>query len=322
MNPNIVCKVCGKKAIEDSHFYIKKQLCNKHYIQMYRYGKILTEKELGGSKIPHKCDICGDTESCQYRRWNKEGKYKNKIVCSKHYMQLLKNNGVIQDNLPMCRVSRICRVCGSTNRVIYSKKFGGLFCQRHYNQLYKLGELKEITIFDRNEYVINGNEVEIILRDGKNKESGRVLIDLEDLDSVIKHKWCIDTWGYPETKINGNSISMQRFILNKYDKNYIVDHINRNPLDNRKSNLRIATKSENAINSPIRSNNKSGVTGVIWNKSNEKWRAYITKNNKRYELGSFKDFDKAVKTRLIAEKKYFGEFAPQKHLYTEYGIDE
>jgi hypothetical protein len=72
------------------------------------------------------------------------------------------------------------------------------------------------------------------------------------------------------------------------------------------------------MNINIQSNNTSGITGVYWNK--EKWNAIIIKNRKRIYLGSFINKDDAIKARLEAEKKYFGEFAPQKHLYEQYGI--
>ena len=44
-NNELKCSVCGKLASEDSHFYKSKMLCNRHYLQMYRHGKILSEDE-------------------------------------------------------------------------------------------------------------------------------------------------------------------------------------------------------------------------------------------------------------------------------------
>ena len=59
--------------------------------------------------------------------------------------------------------------------------------------------------------------------------------------------------------------------------------------------------------------------GVGWYKRYDKWRAYI-KVDKNITLGYFENKDDAIRTRLKAEQKYFGEFAPQKHLYEQYGI--
>jgi hypothetical protein len=73
-------------------------------------------------------------------------------------------------------------------------------------------------------------------------------------------------------------------------------------------------------NCSLRSNNTSGVTGVGWHKQTLKWRVRIVVNGVELFLGTYVDFEDAVKARLQAEKKYFGDFAPQKHLYEEYGI--
>ena len=100
------------------------------------------------------------------------------------------------------------------------------------------------------------------------------------------------------------------------------DHIDCNKtLDNRKSNLRPATKSEQAQNKGVYANNTSGITGVSWDALHQKWRAYIGVNNKTISLGLFANKDEAIKTRLEAELKYFSNgFEPQRHLFKEYDI--
>ena len=59
----------------------------------------------------------------------------------------------------------------------------------------------------------------------------------------------------------------------------------------------------------LRKDNKSGVTGVIWDKNACMWRAYINYNNKRIDLGLYVMFENAVKARKEAEDKYFGEYS-------------
>ena len=98
------------------------------------------------------------------------------------------------------------------------------------------------------------------------------------------------------------------------------DHIDRNELNNRKSNLRPATVKENARNGPLRSTNTSGIIGVGWRERYQKWQAQITVDYKGIHLGYFTNKDDAIRARLNAEVKYFGEFAPQQHLYEQYGI--
>jgi hypothetical protein len=84
-----------------------------------------------------------------------------------------------------------------------------------------------------------------------------------------------------------------------------------NPLNNRKINLRNCTIQQNNMNLSLGKNNTSGVIGVCWHSQANKWRAYIMLNRKQISLGVFDDFEEAVTVRKDAEKKYFGEFAPQ-----------
>lgn len=145
--------------------------------------------------------------------------------------------------------------------------------------------------------------------------------DLEDYDIIKKYCWherIDDKDGYHvlcSRNENGKIIKMSSLLGYKY-----YDHIDRNPLNNRKSNLRPATMSENMSNRSLFKNNKSGITGVWWDDKREKWIAYIRKDNKQNYLGSFINKNDAIRARLNAEVKYFGEFAPQQHLFEQYNI--
>lgn len=88
-----------------------------------------------------------------------------------------------------------------------------------------------------------------------------------------------------------------------------VDHINHNPYDNRKDNLRIVTSTQNSYNRRIQSNNTSGVTGVYYANDRNKWRAYIKSDKKQIYLGQFDNKEDAIKARKEAEEKYFGEYS-------------
>ena len=91
-----------------------------------------------------------------------------------------------------------------------------------------------------------------------------------------------------------------------------VDHINGRKGDNRPENLRESSVAENCRNRTNRNrNNTSGVTGVAWHKSKAKWVARITVDGRLINLGAFEAFDDAAQVRRLAEKKYFGEFAPK-----------
>ena len=137
--------------------------------------------------------------------------------------------------------------------------------------------------------------------------------DLEDYDKIKDYCWRISNEEYVICTINEldkKYVSFfHRHIINcPEDKE--IDHINgkvsRN--DNRKYNLRICKHQENLCNYDIPKNNTSGVKGVSYCNTYKVWKAYITTNNKRINLGSYNNFEDAVKIRKEAEIKYFKEF--------------
>jgi hypothetical protein len=88
-----------------------------------------------------------------------------------------------------------------------------------------------------------------------------------------------------------------------------VDHANRDTLDNRLSNLRLATDSQQRQNRRVFKNNISGYRGVTWHKQRGKWQAKITVNRKQIHLGHFTDKDDAARAYNRAAEEHFGEFA-------------
>lgn len=135
------------------------------------------------------------------------------------------------------------------------------------------------------------------------KEPKEIIIDLEDVENLKKYTWSLTPDGYARTKINKKHFLMHRIIM-KCPSNKVIDHINRNRLDNRKSNLRICTILENCHNKNIPTNNKSGFAGVIFNKKSKKWKAYIMCNGINYHLGFYLDKKEAIQARKKAELKY------------------
>lgn len=149
--------------------------------------------------------------------------------------------------------------------------------------------------------------------------------DLEDYDKIKDYCWveivnhntgyhCVCTNIRSSTKTE--IARMHWLIVGKYH-----DHENLNTFDNRKSNLRPATPAENSQNQTKQRNNTSGFIGVSWNKYAQKWNAYISINGEHVGLGYFVDKDDAIKARLQAEAKYYKRFAPQRHLFDKYGIE-
>ena len=98
----------------------------------------------------------------------------------------------------------------------------------------------------------------------------------------------------------------------------MVDHINCNPKDNRKSNLRICTQGENILNKSFMSTNTSGFIGVNYQTDRDRYDPEIRYKNKRCHLGYVKTLEEAVYKRYIAEKYVFGEFANKEELRKKY----
>ena len=112
--------------------------------------------------------------------------------------------------------------------------------------------------------------------------------------------------GYRSIQIKGKAYLAHRLIWfceKGYQPEYI-DHINGNKLDNRLSNLRSVSYIENNKNAAMRSDNKSGQTGVCWCKRELSWRVTININKKQKHIGMYKDLQEAIEVRKEAEIKY------------------
>lgn len=137
-----------------------------------------------------------------------------------------------------------------------------------------------------------------------------LILDDSDFEKVkqLGGKWCVVLKRgrfYAQKRINKKIIEMQRFLTDAKAGQY-VDHINGNPLDNRRYNLRICSNGANLRNGRVRPNNTSGITGVHLNKRG-KWEAYIKVNYRKIHLGLYTSKKEAKTARQLAEVKYFDQ---------------
>ena len=172
---------------------------------------------------------------------------------------------------------------------------------------------------------ISFREIEYIQLD-----HGVAVIDKEDYEKVMRKKiypyqksnirnWRVkkvsDRLFYAVANIrispdHWSNIRMHRLILDIYDPQIIIDHINRNGLDNRKINLRICNISQNSCNSRKTAFRCTSVfKGVSFVRRINKWRAYIVKHSKQYHLGLFSSEIEAAKAYNNKALELFGEYA-------------
>lgn len=134
------------------------------------------------------------------------------------------------------------------------------------------------------------------------------LIDAEDWDVVAEITWSYGEvrpgYGYAMSKINRRTARMHNLIL-PVAKGLMVDHANHNTLDNRRLNLRCATRSQNFANSRRNRNSTTGYKGVTFYPRLGKWQAHI----QRSHLGMFETPEAAALAYDAAAREVFGEFA-------------
>ena len=175
----------------------------------------------------------------------------------------------------------------------------------------------------RTKITINKYELNEIFGIGYDIHENIFYFDLDDFEKIKEYHWRKDKQGYFVTKskkTNKKALYLHRMILNINQEDIEVDHIDRDRGNNRKKNLRIATQSQNSMNSKLSKNNSTGFIGVQYNKKLNNYTAFITVNRHTMNLGTYKYLVEAVIARLKGEKVYFKDFSPQQHLFKEFGI--
>lgn len=147
---------------------------------------------------------------------------------------------------------------------------------------------------------------------GYTRKGDQFLFSIKDYEKIKPITWWKDVKsGYIVGWVNKKNVYLHTYIIQKPNSqinNMVVDHINRNKSDNRRSNLRVVTSIQNSYNRKLNKNNKSGHKGVYWIEKRKKWEANIRYDKKLHFLGYYANINDAVKARIQAEKEHFGEY--------------
>lgn len=133
------------------------------------------------------------------------------------------------------------------------------------------------------------------------------LIDLADVERVRQWKWCASVHGTDVRAVRRGAI-LSRFIM-EAPEGYDVDHIDGDPLNNRRANMRIVTHAQNQKNTKDRSDNSSGMRGVFFYKKNGRFMSQIKSDGKAFFLGYFDTAVEAAKAYERARSKLHGSFS-------------
>ena len=137
-----------------------------------------------------------------------------------------------------------------------------------------------------------------------------IILDKEGQELFTKYKWNFfqakPGFVYLSRFDGKKSILFHRELMSA-PPGFCVDHINGNTFDNRKTNLRLCSRTENRLNSKVKKNSKTGFKGVV--AADNKWAARIYKNNQCFWLGRFSTKEEAAKAYDEKAQEFFGEFA-------------
>ena len=143
------------------------------------------------------------------------------------------------------------------------------------------------------------------------------IVDVEDFEQLNQYKWQCSCYGYATRSVTeANDLGSRQVdvymhkVLCPTPEGMVTDHVNRNKLDNRKANLRPATRKQNNWNrSPKTDNRKTRYHGISWKKDVKKWRVRLAINGKSQSFGSYSDEIEAARAYDRVAKQHRGPFA-------------
>lgn len=212
---------------------------------------------------------------------------------------------------------RICKVCGKLCNEHKSHEFVHGMCRKHYEQVRRFGKVLDNnprTIWDPNEIRVLSDHSEIDTYDEFGNVQYTYIIDTEDIPLLNNKKWRTVLKGKQNSPylVTGHAgsqgsgmIYFHRLICG--NPNSEVDHINRNTLDNRKSNLREANRLLQVTNTNLRMDNTSGVKGIYYITSKDKYRAEIQRGDRHIYSPLYDTIEEAAYMRYLLEQFFYND---------------
>lgn len=204
------------------------------------------------------------------------------------------------DRKPKQKSTEVCCICGEPFSCSYE---GKPYCNKHYLRMYNNGTVEPKQRRRTNTYKIMEGITIVTTGNGRT-----FTVDTADLEAVQHYSWCYSKTGYLVANIRGKVTKLHRYLLQP-DAEFVIDHINGDPSDNRRCNLRLCSRKENARNSAPSRSSKTGIVGVKI-VSSGKYVAQIMVDRKQIILGTFDTLEAASEARKQAEQHYFSEFSP------------
>jgi hypothetical protein len=163
--------------------------------------------------------------------------------------------------------------------------------------------------YTRNEVSFQGDSAIVSTYNRKNQKNNQLIVDIRDYELIRNQKWCVNKIGYAVTWKEGKIQYLHHVILN-HSPNHkmVVDHANGNPLDNRRDNLRICTKSQNSANGKS-AGKTSNYRGVYFDKSKNKWVARAILNGVVRLFKRYKTETEAALAYNMAALALWGKYA-------------
>ena len=210
---------------------------------------------------------------------------------------------------------KTCDVCGKVldgKTCLYTN--GYRVCGKHYHQFLDNGKFLDSnarSLQDLNSYEVLGDITKVDLYDLKSNVVGHFYIDTADFNKIKNTKWHLagDKRNIVSNKIpyNGGFINGRlSWVIMDFPKEVlngekVIDHIDNQPMNNRKSNLRVIEQAKNCQNTTRRSDNKSGVKGASWRDHANAYCLSIKRDGEQIFCGYYKTIEEAAYARNVAE---------------------